>query len=184
MPRPVPTLQGTLVILRAIAPQADSQDYYEWNLDPRMHEWTGNQVLADPAEARAELERFAQLEQATMWAIADKTTGRMIGRFFVCLEDRDGLLVAGEGNRMARPFWRKGHNRDARRLVFRYVFETLGADVIETHCWKDNVNSRESNLAHGFELAQETVKHHEKQGRVLLVLHFRLTRDQWRDRRF
>jgi len=29
-----------------------------------------------------------------------------MGRFFICVEERDGLLIAGEGNRIARPFWR------------------------------------------------------------------------------
>jgi RimJ/RimL family protein N-acetyltransferase len=179
MPRPVPTLDGKLVTLRALEPARDAGDYYTWNLDPRMHLWTGNQPLASQAAACEELQRFAAIDDLTTWAVVDRATDAMIGRFFVCLQRRDGQLVAGEGNRIAQPYWRRGHNRDARQLVFAYVFETLGADCIETACWTDNVNSRLSILAHGFTLFERAVEHNKKYNRPMEKCCFRLTRRQW-----
>ena len=179
MPRPVPVLAGKIVTLRPIDPQRDSAEYYEWNMDPEMHRWTGNRVPDSVEEARQELERFVQMDDVTMWAIIDNTSGKMMGRFFVCLEERDGKLVAGEGVRIARPYWRKGHNREARRLVFEYVFDVLKADCIKTECWTDNVNSRESILAHGFTLIEEFTELNEKHEKPMKKSIFRMTREQW-----
>lgn len=182
MPRPIPVLKGSLVTLRPIDPGRDADDYYEWNLEPEMHAWTGNLPLASPQAARDELQRFAGMDDVTMWAIIDNASGKMMGRFFVCLEHRDGQTVAGEGNRVAKPYWRMGHNREARRLVFEYIFGSLGADCIETECWTENVNSRKSILAHGFSFVSETVEHNGKYNRPMNKSHFRMTRQDWTNR--
>jgi RimJ/RimL family protein N-acetyltransferase len=155
MPRPVPVLVGKVVTLRPLDAAGDAEDYYRMNLDPEMHRWTNNRVLASIDEAREELSRFAAMDDVTAWAIADNASGSLVGRFFVTLEDHEGAIVAGEGNRVARPFWRKGHNREARRLVFEYVFDRLGVTAVESECWTENVNSRESLRAHGFALIGE-----------------------------
>ena len=176
MPRPVPVLTGKIVTLRTIDPQRDAADYYEWNLDPQMHRWTDNRVPDSVEEARQELERFVQMDDVTMWAIIDNASGKMMGRFFVCLEERDGKLVAGEGVRIAKPYWRKGHNREARQLVFQYVFDVLKADCIETECWTDNINSRKSILAHGFALVQEVLAYNQEHAKEMQKSIFRMTR--------
>ena len=180
MPRPVPILAGDLITLRPLDPARDAADYYTMNLDPEVHTWTGNHLLASVAEAQAELERFAAMEDLTTWAIIDNASGQLVGRFFICLQNRGGRLIAGEGNRIARPFWRKGHNREARELIFHYIFETLGADWIETECWKDNVNSRLSILAHGFDLIAEAQEFNPKHQKLLTKCTFRLRADHWR----
>lgn len=100
--------------LRPPDPDRDAQDYFEINLDPEMHTWTGNRVLASPAEARAELARYAALGQASNWMIVDNPSGRVVGRFFLDLEDRAGVRVVSEGNRIARRCWPRGRNRAAR----------------------------------------------------------------------
>ena len=100
MPRPVPVLVGEIVTLRPIDLHGDAEDYYHWNLEPEMHLWTGNDVLTSFEEARQELARFARMDDITMWAVVDNSSGKMMGRFFVCLEDREDILVAGEGNRI------------------------------------------------------------------------------------
>ena len=179
MPRPIPVLAGKVVTVRPIDPQRDAADYYEWNHDPEMHVWTRNDIPASLAEAQAELEKFSAMNDITMWAIVDNASGKMMGRFFVCLERRGGKLVAGEGNRIARGYWRKGHNREARRLVFQYVFDVLDADCAETQCWSDNVNSRESILGHGFELVEEVLEYNPKHAKEMAKSTFRMTREQW-----
>lgn len=179
MPRPVPVLAGKIVALRPIGPQHDAADYYEWNLEPEMHIWTGNHVPESRDEARRELEKFAAMKDVTMWAIVANASGKMMGRFFVSLERRDGQLVAGEGNRIAKPYWRKGHNRETRWLVLRYVFDVLKADCIETQCWSDNVNSRESILAHGFAPIEQVLECNRKHRKKMRRAIFRMTRVEW-----
>ena len=55
MPRPVPVFEGSLVTLRPIDVDRDARDYYDMNLDPEMHRWTGNHVFATVDEARGHL---------------------------------------------------------------------------------------------------------------------------------
>ena len=179
MPRPVPTFKGKLITLRPPDPQGDAPDYFQFNLDPDMHVGTGNDVLRSEAEARAELERFVALEDISTWMSVDNQRGRVVGRFFLDLKERDGLRIVGEGNRVAKPYWRKGYNREARRLLFRYVFEELWADMIETGTWEDNVNSVKSIESYGFEFEREERRWNDKHGRLLTMRYYTLTREQW-----
>jgi RimJ/RimL family protein N-acetyltransferase len=183
MPRPVPVLEGEIILLRPIRPEQDAQDYYEWNLDPEMHIWTGNVPLASPEAAKDELVRFSEMQDVTMWAIEEKATHRMIGRFFVCIENRNGTLIVGEGNRIARTYWRKGHNREARKLISEYLFDVLQVDAIESECWADNVNSHRSLLAHGFRLVKASTEYNPKHKQQMPKSHFLLDRSEWQLRR-
>ena len=180
MPRPVPIIRGKIVTLRPLNPDGDAKDYYEMNLDPEMHLWTHNHVLDSQEEAREELGRFAAMNDVTTWAVVDNNSGTMIGRFFVCLEERDGELVAGEGNRIAKAYWRKGHNREARRLVFEYVFDVLQAECYETDCWAGNINSVESVKAQGFLPVEEIQDFNKKYNKCMKKARFRLSRTQWK----
>jgi RimJ/RimL family protein N-acetyltransferase len=179
MPRPVPIFRGQLVTLRPPDPAADAGDYYEFNLDPDMHTWTGNRVLESEAEARTELDRYVAMEDISTWMIVDNLSGQVIGRFFLYLEEREGVLVVGEGNRIAKPFWRKGHNREARMLLFPYIFEQLRADLVETGAWADNVNSIRSIESYGFELNREETQWNEKHGKRMRMRYYVLTRHQY-----
>ena len=183
MPRPVPILTGDIVTLRPIDPQRDAEDYYQWNLEPEVHVWTGDEILASAEEARQELERFTRIDDLTMWAIIDNVSGEMVGRFFVCLEKQDGKLVAGEGNRIAKQYWRQGHNREARGLVMDYVFSVLEADCIETQCWMENTNSLLSIKAHGFTLVEEKLAYNSKYHQSMKRVTFRMTRQEWMQRK-
>jgi len=182
MPRPVPCFEGSLAKLRPLIPEADAKGYYELCLEPETHLWTGNSVLASEEEARFELERFAAIKTVSMWMILDKPSGRIAGRFFVCLEERNGLRVAGEGNRIAKEFWRKGHNKEARALLFRYVFDELRADLIETEAWKGNENSVKSIESYGFKLLGEDMRWNEKHGAALPLRRYSLSKEKWQAR--
>jgi RimJ/RimL family protein N-acetyltransferase len=179
MARPIPIFRGQLVTLRPPDPAADAWDYYEFNREPDMHTWTGNRVLESEAEARAELDRYVAMEDISTWMIVDNPSSRVIGRFFLCLEEREGVRVVGEGNRIAKPFWRKGHNREARMLLFPYIFEQLRADWIETCAWAENLNSIRSIEAYGFELSREETQWNEKHGQSMRMRYYVLTRQQW-----
>lgn len=179
MPRPIPVLKCGLVTLRAPDAQRDALDYWEMNRDPEMHRWTGNRVLASVEEARSELETYVGMEDVTTWMIEDNALVRVVGRFFITLEERDGLRIAGEGNRIARPFWRKGHNRAARGLVFGYVFGVLRAEVIETAAWAGNVNSVKSIEAHGFRLSHESLAWNARHGKEMPMRYYTMSREQW-----
>jgi RimJ/RimL family protein N-acetyltransferase len=176
MPHPIPTLHGTRITMRPPDPAVDAIDYYEMNRDPDMHAWTGNHVLASVQDAETELQRFVDMPDVSTWMIVDNASGRVMGRFFLCLEERDGERVVGEGNRIAKPFWRRGHNREARRLLLPYIFDTLAADRIETACWAENVNSVRSIEAHGFRFTHEEPRWNAKHDREMMMRCYAMTR--------
>ena len=179
MPRPIPELSTDLVTLRPPQPDLDARDYWQMNLEPDMHTWTGNTVLQSELEARRELESYLAMDTVSTWMIVDNPSNRVVGRFFLTLEERDGSRLVGEGNRIAKPFWRKGHNRAARALMFRYSFEALEADVIQTEVWAGNIPSVKSIEAHGFNFFDEREEWNAKHERVMGKKYYRLTRGQW-----
>jgi len=179
MPRPVPTFKGELVTLRPPVPLVDAHDYFEMNLELDMHTWTGSHVLESEAEARAELERFISMDDISTWMIVDNPSGRVVGRFFLCLEERDGVRVVGEGNRIAKPCWRKGHNREARMLLLPYAFGDLQADMIETGAWSTNTNSLKSIESYGFKFSREERKWNDKHGQFLTIRYYTMTKEHW-----
>ena len=179
MPRPVPVFEGQLVFLRPIEPEKDAHDYYQMNLEPEMHLWTGNKVFESVEEAKAELERLRNIDEITVWMIIDKPSYKVIGRFVICLEETNDKLVAGESNRIAKPYWRKGHNKEARKLIFKFVFEELNADRIESKCWSENKNSFLSLKAHGFKFVKEISEFNGKYKQTMKLSIFRLTKKAW-----
>lgn len=179
MPRPIPVFEGKLITLRPPEPNTDARDYYEMNLDPDMHIWTGNHVFESEDEARSELERFASMDDISTWMIVDNHIGRVVGRFFLCMAERDGVRVAGEGNRIAKPYWRKGHNREARTMLTPYVFHDLAADRLETETWAGNVNSVKSIESFGFEFSHEQNEWNEKHGRKMAKRYYVMTKSRW-----
>lgn len=179
MPRPVPVFEGNTVRMRPIDVDLDAEPYFKYSQDAELHRWTGNVVPASVEEARAELRRLADRVDLSTWLILDRTSDELAGRFFLCLEERDGRRIVGEGNRIARRFWRKGHNREARLFMFQYAFETLNADTYETEVWAANTNSVKSIEAHGFRFVWQEERLNSKCGQILPVLHYAMTADQW-----
>jgi RimJ/RimL family protein N-acetyltransferase len=183
MPRPIPVFQANRITLRPPNPEEDARDYYTLNLDPDMP--TGDTIfsLGSVEEAREELERTLALPLISTWMVVENSSNRVVGRFFLSLEDRDGVLVAGEGSRFARPYWRKGYKLDARKLLLPYVFEELGADWIESAVWADNGPRIEALEGSGFQLHHEEIEWNERQADEMAMRHYVLTKEQWQAKR-
>lgn len=180
MPRPIPVFQANRITLRPPKPEEDARDYFTLNLDPDMPAGGSDFSLASVEDAREELERILTLPLISTWMVVENSSNRVVGRFFLCLEDRDGARVAGEGNRFARPYWRKGYNLDARNLLLPYVFGELAADWIETAVWEENEIAIEAIAASGFQLHHKEIEWNERQASEMAMHHYVLTQEQWR----
>jgi RimJ/RimL family protein N-acetyltransferase len=165
--------------MRPLNPETDTPGFYQINQEPEMHTWTGNAVPKLLEEAKAELEKFATQEDVSHWTILDNKSGNITGRFFIILEDRDGLKIAGEGNRIAKPYWRKGHNKEARRFMSKYVFEELKADIYETGTWGENINSIKSIEAHGFKFSLEEERWNEKYNMNMVMRYYKMRKEDY-----
>lgn len=183
LPRPIPVFQANRITLRPPDPEQDARDYFTMNLDPDMQAGNGDFTLASVEEARRELERILALPQISTWMVVENTSNRVVGRFFLCIEDRDGARVAGEGSRIARPFLRKGYSLDARLLLLPYVFNDLAADWIETAVWEENDAAIGEIEASGFQLHHEESEWNERQASEMARRHYVLTRDMWQAKR-
>lgn len=179
MPRPVPVFRSNVVTLRPPHPEADARDYFTMSLDPEMHTGGGGHAPTSVEEAQEELERIVSLPLLSTWMVVDNPSERVVGRFFLCLEDRDGHRVVGEGNRMARPYWRKNHCCEARGLLFPYIFDELGADWIETGVWEENDCAISAMEASGFRLEREELEWNGRSGDEMAMRHYVLTREAW-----
>ncbi len=179
MPRPVPIFEGKVIRLRPISPDLDAEAWFRFSLDPELHRWTGNATLPSVAAAREELRHLADDPYLSVWSIGDRNSGEFVGRFFLCLQEWQGQRVVGEGNRIARKFWRKGHNREARGFMFHYAFEALQANVYETEVWEPNTNSVQSIEAHGFRLIGNEERLNPKYGQTFIVRHDAMKAAEW-----
>lgn len=182
MPRPIPVFEGMKVLMRPINADLDADAYFQYSLDPALHRWTGNAVLPTVEAARAELQRLADDPSLSVWLIVDRLSGVLAGRFFLCMQQHEGQRIVGEGNRIARQFWRRGHNREARSFMFRYAFDVLCADLYETEVWEANTNSVKSIESHGFRFVRQEERYNPKHGRVLAVRHYAMSADEWQRR--
>ncbi|MBI4977471.1 MAG: GNAT family N-acetyltransferase [Spirochaetes bacterium] len=180
--KPEPTFFGEKIILRAIDMQTDPSAYFEMNSDPELHTWTGNSVLPSKDAAKNELEKYIQNDEILTWIIVDRPTGTLIGRYFIKLIIEDSIRKVGCGSRIARAYWRKGHNREANRLIFAYIFNVLDADIIELDAWEENVNSIQSILSMGFQCCKKHAAYNAKRDKEMTKLVFSLSKQAWKNR--
>lgn len=177
-----PTLSGPLATVREIDVERDTRPFHEMFLDPDMHVWTGNRVPASLDESRAELERYRSLPGLVAWAVTDTETGAFVGTYWVAAPvAEDGLrVVTAEAQRIAKPHWRRGYTREARRLVYDWLFGELGVDVVRAQAWQGNRSSCLSMEHAGFRLRRVRRRHFGKRDEVLPECEYELDRASWR----
>jgi RimJ/RimL family protein N-acetyltransferase len=171
MPRPVPTLRGTMVAAVPADPARDSEGYLELYRDERIREHVGDPELRTAAEAERELRHLVGIETISLWLLRLLADDALVGRCFLKRSEVGGGIVVGEGVRVAPAWWRRGVSKDARSLMLRYAFDDLGAARFETKARVGNENMIRSALHHGFERAG-TADDYET---------FALTRERYRE---
>ena len=179
LPKPLPIIKGKIIILRPPNINTDVNDYFEMNTDPDMHFWTNSTVLNNLSEAKDELIRYISNDKISFWVMEDIKTRKVMGRWALSLEDRDGVRVVTDGNRVAKKFWRKGHNKEARKLILNYIFNDLNADILETGSWKENINSIKSIEACGYVFDREEKKFNKKFNRYMVRRYYLLLKEEW-----
>ncbi|MGF7059949.1 GNAT family N-acetyltransferase [Brassicibacter mesophilus] len=174
----IPTLEGNMVRLRPMEIGKDKYHYYKVSQDEKMHEWTGNTVPKTVVEIEELLNVYKKV--LYVWMIEEKSSNEVIGMMRLSFpEKKDGKLIAGDSQRLHSNYWRKGHMKEARKLMYNYAFNILGVEVLIADALRDNINSCKSLESVGYELFDTTEELFKKKEKILKRNYYKLTREKW-----
>ncbi|MCC2339103.1 GNAT family N-acetyltransferase [Bacillus tropicus] len=178
----IPVLEGNIVCLRSVEPEKDYRQWYEVMKDPDMHRWTANTIPKDSNEMKELLHTYKNLKDIIAWSIITKHTKEMVGTYWISVptvDENKKLIVSAESQRIARKFWRTGVNREARNLIYNYLFLTLDVDEIRAQAWDNNINSCRSMEQIGFKLENQVKRLFPKYNELFLENHYVLFKEDW-----
>lgn len=178
----IPNLEGDIVYLRSVEPEKDHTEWYEVMKDPDMHRWTANTIPKDSNEMKELLHTYKNLKDIIAWSIIMKHSKEMVGTYWISVptvDENKKLIVRAEAQRIARKFWRTGVNREARNLIYNYLFLTLAVDEIRAQAWDKNINSCKSMEQIGFKLEKQVECLFPKYNKMFLENHYVLYKKDW-----
>ena len=175
------TLSGPTVRLEPLS-LAHLDALAEVALDPELWLWTASHV-----ETRADLERYvraalamAEAGTALPFATVHRESGRVVGstRFGNYVPEHRRVEIGWTF--VGRPWQRTAVNTEAKLLMLRHAFDTLGLNRVE---WKTdalNARSRAAILRLGA-VEEGTLRAHMVvgDGRLRDTVYFGVTRDEW-----
>ena len=145
------TLEGACVRMEPLSLERHFEGLCEIGLDPELWRWTVTIV-----RTRDDLRRYLETalrEQAEgrslPFATIDKVSGRVAGGTRFGSIDRKNRRVEIGWTSVGRPFQRTHVNTEAKYLMFRHAFETLGCVRVELKTNLLNRRSREAMLRIG-----------------------------------
>ncbi len=175
------TLAGRHVRLEPLSPE-HVPALCEVGLDPELWRWTLT-VIRTPEEMRAYVEtalRERDEGRALPFATVDAESGRPIGSTrFGNVSMADGRVEIG-WTWVARPWQRTPANTEAKYLMLRHAFETLGCVRVELKTDALNARSRAAILRVGAREEGVLRKHMRSQGgRMRDTVYFSILDDEW-----
>ena len=175
------TLAGRHVRLEPLSP-GHVPALCEVGLDPELWRWT-LAVIRTPEEMRGYVEtalRERDEGRALPFATVDAESGRAIGSTrFGNVSMADGRVEIG-WTWVARPWQRTPANTEAKYLMLRHAFETLGCVRVELKTDALNARSRAAILRVGAREEGILRKHMRSQGgRMRDTVYFSILDDEW-----
>lgn len=175
------TLAGRHVRLEPLSP-GHVPALCEVGLDPELWRWT-LAVIRTPEEMRAYVAtalRERDEGRALPFATVDVASGRPIGSTrFGNVGMADGRVEIG-WTWVARPWQRTPANTEAKYLMLRHAFETLGCVRVELKTDALNARSRAAILRVGAREEGVLRKHMRSQGgRMRDTVYFSILDDEW-----
>nr|WP_242213593.1 GNAT family protein [Bacillus cereus group sp. BfR-BA-01383] len=111
-----------------------------------------------------------------------KKSKEMIGTYWISMptvNENKKLIVTSEAQRIARKYWRTGVNREARNLIYNYLFLTLDVDEVHAQALDNNINSCRSMEQIGFKLEKQVKRLFPKYNEMFLENHYVLYKKGW-----
>ena len=95
-----------------------------------------------------------------LWAIVEKSTGRMIGQCGVTMQEWDGREVPEIGYHLRRDKWHQGYATEAARACKQYAFRCLRFREVYSIVRDTNLPSQRVALRNGMSVRGAFVKHY------------------------
>ena len=126
-------LEGRLVVVEPLGPEHED-DLWEAAQDPEVWRWLPVHAAADRESFHRWFEDAAARRDAGLdvpFAVVELASGRAIGstRYLTLRPEHRGLEIGWTWN--ARSAWGSGANAEAKLLLLRHAFETLGCMRVE-----------------------------------------------------
>jgi N-acetyltransferase len=126
-------LEGRLVVVEPLGPEHED-DLWEAAQDPEVWRWLPMNAATDRASFHGWFEGAVARRDAGLdvpFAVIDRTGGKAIGstRYLTLRPEHRGLEIGWTWN--ARSAWGSGANAEAKLLLLRHAFETLGCIRVE-----------------------------------------------------
>jgi RimJ/RimL family protein N-acetyltransferase len=175
------TLQGRHVRLVPMTPE-HVPALYEAGRDPEIWRWTISQVHSE-ADMRAYVDAALQAQvagTALPFVTTEAATGRVIGSTRFGNVDAGNRRVEIGWTWIAAPWQRTAVNTEAKYLMLRHAFETLGCLRVELKTDALNQKSRNAILRIGAKEEGILRKHQITElGRVRDSVYFSILDDEW-----
>jgi RimJ/RimL family protein N-acetyltransferase len=179
-PAPI-TLEGTHVQLQPLS-EAHLDPLCEVGLDPDLWKWIPIQVLDRDQMLRYIRSALADQEKGISipFATVDRASGKVVGSTrFMSIDVPNKRLEIG-ATWIAKPWQRSAINTEAKYLMMRHAFETLGCNRVE---WKtDALNTQSRNAILRLGAQQEGIfRHHVVTwtGRLRDSVYFSVIAPEW-----
>lgn len=147
------TMSGKLITLEPLNIEKHAKGYFDVSQDEKIHRYSGSTVPGSIDETVQLLKKYEVYFYN--WMILSNDSHEVIGIIRLGKPEREnGILVAGESQFLASKYWRKGHMKEAKRLFYAYVFDTLSVERLYADVWEGNINSMRSLQSYGYELLE------------------------------
>jgi RimJ/RimL family protein N-acetyltransferase len=174
-------LEGRHVRLEPLA-ESHVEPLAAVSLDPELWRWTVSQ-LHSVDDLRAYVEEALALQRdgsALPFATIDRASGRVVGSTRFGNIDRTHRRVEIGWTFVARPWQRSAINTEAKYLMLRHAFESLGCRRVELKTDALNARSRAAILRIGA-VEEGTLRKHmvTAGGRARDTVYFSVVDDEW-----
>ncbi len=130
-----PSLRGIHVELSQMD-MSDVDGLFDAVADPEVYRWLTRPVPTDRAEMARQVAEALRMQQQGFrvpFTYRDPRTGEIIGSTSYYASDESNRSIAIGYTMLARSRWRTGVNTEAKLMLMRHAFETLGAVRVEWH---------------------------------------------------
>lgn len=168
------TLETDRLLLRFLR-ESDYEQYKRICQDPEVMRFLGGKTLTDLEAWRhmASVLGHWQLRGYGIWAVEEKSTGRLVGR--IGLIYPTGWPGFELGWTLARDSWGKGYATEGARRALEYAFTELNRNHVISLIDPENVNSIKVAERLGEKIEGET----ELMGKQVMI--YGIGRDEWRN---